>query len=240
MATGGFGSRLFDWLALRPNGLCVIGHGGATTPTGLSLRRRRRARCPGVVDGAYWQLVTSMFTHVADLAHRASTCSRCGCSAPSSSCADRPGAVPGALLPLRAGRLGAGAVGRPAVRRHPRRLGRDLRPDGRPAGGRAQGRRRRPRDPDLDRHQLRRSRCSSSTTSPGRATSAASSAALAVAAVLVYAPARPAAHGVPGRRPAPASRVLVLAAIVLRIVSAPGHVVALSTELSPGWGATCG
>jgi membrane associated rhomboid family serine protease len=60
MATGGFGSRLFDLLALRPNGYCDVG-GGA--------REIAQDACtgtfvPGVVDGAYWQLVTSMFTHV--------------------------------------------------------------------------------------------------------------------------------------------------------------------------------
>ena len=32
--------------------------------------RRRRQLAAGVVDGAYWQLVTSTFTHVGDLAHR--------------------------------------------------------------------------------------------------------------------------------------------------------------------------
>jgi membrane associated rhomboid family serine protease len=63
MATGGRGSRLVDWLALRPNGFCTDGRGGADIG---------RSACdqvggtflPGVVDGAYWQLVTSMFTHV--------------------------------------------------------------------------------------------------------------------------------------------------------------------------------
>jgi membrane associated rhomboid family serine protease len=62
-ATGGNGSRLVDWLALRADGLCTnglvtkdIGSSECATAGGTWL--------PGVVDGAYWQLVTSMFTHV--------------------------------------------------------------------------------------------------------------------------------------------------------------------------------
>ena len=63
LATGGNGSRLLDWLVLRPQGLChrptVLRHrpGRPATPSGGTW-------LPGVVDGAYWQLVTSMFTHV--------------------------------------------------------------------------------------------------------------------------------------------------------------------------------
>ena len=62
MATGGNASRLVDWLALSPRGFCLIPGGfveasGLSCPTGGELY-------PGVSDGAYWQLVTSMFTHV--------------------------------------------------------------------------------------------------------------------------------------------------------------------------------
>ena len=62
LATGGFDGRVFDLLALRPRGLCLTGQGafdavGLSCPTGTAL--------PGVSDGAYWQVVTSMFTHVA-------------------------------------------------------------------------------------------------------------------------------------------------------------------------------
>ena len=62
LATGGYGSRLFNLLALRPNGYCDFGGGDR--------RDVAEAACtgtflPGVIDGAYWQLVTSMFTHVA-------------------------------------------------------------------------------------------------------------------------------------------------------------------------------
>lgn len=62
VATGGYGSRLFNLLALRPNGYCDFG--------GPDQRDVAEAACtgtflPGVIDGAYWQLVTSVFTHVA-------------------------------------------------------------------------------------------------------------------------------------------------------------------------------
>ncbi|MDQ4054108.1 MAG: rhomboid family intramembrane serine protease [Actinomycetota bacterium] len=62
--TGGSNSRLVELLALRPNGLCVVGEGGYLS----------RSECagggtwfPGVADGAYWQLVTVGFTHVSIL-----------------------------------------------------------------------------------------------------------------------------------------------------------------------------
>lgn len=63
LVTGGNASRLVDWLALRPNGLCQLSNGLFNAP---------RSTCeggggtwlPGVDDGAYWQLMTSAFTHV--------------------------------------------------------------------------------------------------------------------------------------------------------------------------------
>lgn len=63
LATGGAASRLVDYLALRPSGLCGIG------PAAFDVAR---STCdahggtyyPGVSDGAYWQLITSAFTHV--------------------------------------------------------------------------------------------------------------------------------------------------------------------------------
>ncbi|THJ05510.1 rhomboid family intramembrane serine protease [Nocardioides sp.] len=62
MASGGFGSRLMDLLALRARGVCQVGDG---------LQAITERRCgaggywvSGVSDGAYWQLLTSMFTHV--------------------------------------------------------------------------------------------------------------------------------------------------------------------------------
>jgi len=63
LATGGFDGRIFDWLALRPDGLCLVA-GGAYETSGLSCPQGG-ALLPGVADGAYWQVVTSMFTHVA-------------------------------------------------------------------------------------------------------------------------------------------------------------------------------
>jgi membrane associated rhomboid family serine protease len=61
--TGGSGSRLVDLLGLRPSGVCDLQngfvqlHSTQATCTGTWL--------PGVADGAWWQLVTSGFTHVA-------------------------------------------------------------------------------------------------------------------------------------------------------------------------------
>jgi len=62
--TGGSGSRLADLLGLRTTGLCVVGGRGYDVG---------RSACsagsggwiPGFVDGAWWQVVTSGFTHVA-------------------------------------------------------------------------------------------------------------------------------------------------------------------------------
>ncbi len=62
LVTGGSRSRLVDWLALRPNGYCDLGTGFVRySDVGCA----SGAWHPGVADGAYWQLVTSGFTHVA-------------------------------------------------------------------------------------------------------------------------------------------------------------------------------
>ncbi|WP_337191839.1 rhomboid family intramembrane serine protease [Nocardioides flavescens] len=66
MVTGGSSSRLVDWLALRPNGLCISGRYGADV-TQAVCDQAGGTFLPGVVDGAYWQLVTSMFMHVQPL-----------------------------------------------------------------------------------------------------------------------------------------------------------------------------
>jgi membrane associated rhomboid family serine protease len=53
---------LLEWLVLRTQGICFV-PGAAENASGLSCPNGG-AIYPGVVDGAYWQLVTSMFTHV--------------------------------------------------------------------------------------------------------------------------------------------------------------------------------
>jgi membrane associated rhomboid family serine protease len=67
LTTGGTASRLLDYLVLRPNGLCdVPGRGGFEIPqTQCENLFGSSAFLPGVADGAYWQLITSAFTHLA-------------------------------------------------------------------------------------------------------------------------------------------------------------------------------
>jgi membrane associated rhomboid family serine protease len=62
--TGGSGSRLVDLLGLRPSGLCMVGNGGYDVGSSLCTAQGG-TWLPGVADGAWWQLVTSGFTHVA-------------------------------------------------------------------------------------------------------------------------------------------------------------------------------
>lgn len=61
MATGAHASRLVDLLALRSDGICVDGE---LAYPGLTSEACQGTWLPGVVDGAWWQLATSMFTHV--------------------------------------------------------------------------------------------------------------------------------------------------------------------------------
>jgi membrane associated rhomboid family serine protease len=64
LATGGSSSRLLVWLMLRTQAVCdVPGPGGADVGRSVC-EQAGGVYLPGVVDGAYWQLVTSMFTHV--------------------------------------------------------------------------------------------------------------------------------------------------------------------------------
>jgi membrane associated rhomboid family serine protease len=69
VATGGAASRLFNWFALVAEGRCVPAERMDRYFPGVS----SEAICatqpgtewiPGVSDGAYWQLMTSAFTHV--------------------------------------------------------------------------------------------------------------------------------------------------------------------------------
>ena len=62
MATGGSGSRLVELLALRPKGLCWTSQGGFDVAEQICTSRGGEW-WPGVSDGAYWQLITSAFTH---------------------------------------------------------------------------------------------------------------------------------------------------------------------------------
>ena len=64
LATGGSGSRLVDVLGLRPSGLCLARATTGTTSARRSCTAQGGTWLPGVADGAWWQLVTSGFTHV--------------------------------------------------------------------------------------------------------------------------------------------------------------------------------
>jgi len=63
-ATGGNSSRLADLLALRAQGLCSPGDGYLYDIPQQACEAQGASFQPGVVDGAWWQLVTSNFTHV--------------------------------------------------------------------------------------------------------------------------------------------------------------------------------
>src|SRR5688500_9610810 len=66
MATGGNGSRLVDWIALRPRSLCAAPNGFDFFPNVETARQCDQVAgtwYPGVAD-APWELLTSAFTHV--------------------------------------------------------------------------------------------------------------------------------------------------------------------------------
>ena len=67
-ATGGGSSRLTSLLSLSPLGRCMVGDTGAYYPSIFDARlcatQQNTTWVQGVSDGAWWQLVTSMFTHV--------------------------------------------------------------------------------------------------------------------------------------------------------------------------------
>ena len=93
---------------------------------------------PGVSDGAYWQVVTSMFTHVA-VWHIAFNMMALWVLGPQLELAI--GRARFLALYFISGLAGSALVlvGGAGVRRDARRLGRGLRPDGRAAGRRPQG-----------------------------------------------------------------------------------------------------
>ena len=66
LATGGGGGRVLDFLVLRTQGLCQA-NGAGFDVTQSVCDANGGTWLPGVVDGAYWQVVTSMFSHVAPL-----------------------------------------------------------------------------------------------------------------------------------------------------------------------------
>jgi membrane associated rhomboid family serine protease len=63
-ATGGGKSRLLDQLALRANGLCSPGDGYLYDIERRVCEASNAKFLPAVDDGAWWQLITSVFTHV--------------------------------------------------------------------------------------------------------------------------------------------------------------------------------
>jgi membrane associated rhomboid family serine protease len=61
--TGRSSSRMVNWLQLLPKGFCEIGPGGYDVSTKVCHSSGGTVH-PGVSDGAYWQLLTSAFTHI--------------------------------------------------------------------------------------------------------------------------------------------------------------------------------
>jgi len=66
--TGGGGSRLLDVLMLQPTASCVIGSDAYSGVSAAQCAASQGAWFPGVAEGAWWQLLTSAFTH-ASLMH---------------------------------------------------------------------------------------------------------------------------------------------------------------------------
>jgi len=67
LVTGGASSRWVTWLALLPSGRCEATDGLTWFPGAVEATCPQRLGyqwLPGVADGAWWQPLTSMFTHV--------------------------------------------------------------------------------------------------------------------------------------------------------------------------------
>ena len=62
--TGANGSRLIDWLGLRAAAVCQFNGRGFAVSEQVCSRQPGSTWLPGVSDGAYWQLLTNVFTHV--------------------------------------------------------------------------------------------------------------------------------------------------------------------------------
>jgi membrane associated rhomboid family serine protease len=68
LISGGAGSRLFNLLVLRPDGACDLQNGYLNVQVGEQVcTAGGGVWLPGVADGAWWQLMTSAFTHVQPL-----------------------------------------------------------------------------------------------------------------------------------------------------------------------------
>lgn len=68
LISGGAGSRLFNLLVLRPDGACDLQNGYLNVQVGeVACSAGGGVWLPGVADGAWWQLMTSAFTHVQPL-----------------------------------------------------------------------------------------------------------------------------------------------------------------------------
>jgi membrane associated rhomboid family serine protease len=64
LLTGAAGSSLVDLLGLRSGALCVVGSDAFEVSRQVCAAQNGAEWLPGVSDGAYWQLLTSVFTHV--------------------------------------------------------------------------------------------------------------------------------------------------------------------------------
>lgn len=63
LVSGGNSSRLLEWLVLRPSAICGLVNGSSLSPHGMCTAEGG-LYYPGVADGAPWQLLTSLVTHV--------------------------------------------------------------------------------------------------------------------------------------------------------------------------------
>jgi membrane associated rhomboid family serine protease len=67
-ATGGIQGFLYGYLALHPTGSCYVSGDGYYVGITANVCNSAGAWYPGIVDGAWWMILTSAFTHI-DLLH---------------------------------------------------------------------------------------------------------------------------------------------------------------------------
>lgn len=65
--TGGFGGRLSNLVALTPGGVCEVGSDAYVGVSGEVCTAQGGAFLPGPLDGGWWQIITSAFTHISPL-----------------------------------------------------------------------------------------------------------------------------------------------------------------------------